>query len=219
MPGKWSEKADQALARMGLPVITYPVFHNCPVALRLEVSDPCGDTTQLSHFQEAYHKVQEIYQQFSFDVLRIDVVVDDEGDKNQVQQDLFEDLAVLCTRGGLPEPQELREKSMVLEGEQGENIPCVLFECYWDLTEISLAEKTLFMEIILADFPNHGGGQEEFSSTVFFLDTQGAVLFHLYDDRGLDLVAEEKSTLLPIYQQQQHLIMGEDEERIQEIFG
>ena len=36
-------------------------------------------------------------------------------------------------------------------------------------------------------------------SSVYFANTEEVYLYHIYDDRGADLVAERKETLWPIY--------------------
>ena len=53
----------------------------------------------------------------------------------------------------------------------------------------------LFREIILGDL----GGFLAFTSSVYIVDVENHVILHLYDDRGLDIVAYEKNTLSPLY--------------------
>ena len=74
------------------------------------------------------------------------------------------------------------------------------------------------MQIILSDFTSQGGGNSQFESSVFLFDTDQNILFHLYDDRGLDLVAKEKSTLYPFYEKYKHWIMDYDKKQIESMF-
>lgn len=44
------------------------------------------------------------------------------------------------------------------------------------------------------------------------------VMLHLYDDRGLDIAAHDKNTLMPLYQKLNTWILDYDHEQIDKIF-
>ena len=73
----------------------------------------------------------------------------------------------------------------------------------------------LLREIIKADI----GGYSALVSNVYFADTHDFVLFHLYDDRGTDLVAADRELLRPIYERVNSWILEYDRDRINEIFA
>lgn len=56
------------------------------------------------------------------------------------------------------------------------------------------------------------------SDAVFFINPYKHIIFYMYDDRGLDLIAESKEALLPIYQKYNSWILAYDKERIDNIF-
>ena len=64
--------------------------------------------------------------------------------------------------------------------------------------------EILFKEIIIGDL----GGQREFVSAMYILDSKNHTLFHLYDDRGLEILSKDKSTLFHIHRKFTSWIMG-----------
>lgn len=73
-----------------------------------------------------------------------------------------------------------------------------------------------------ADFPprqprldNHGFLT---SKEIYFINTDKNLIFHMYDDRGLDLVSADKETLRPIYKKHNDWILEYDRECIDNQF-
>lgn len=56
------------------------------------------------------------------------------------------------------------------------------------------------------------------SKEIYFLNIDKKLIFHMYDDRGLDIIATDKETLRPIYIKQNDLILDYDRERIDKLF-
>ena len=65
--------------------------------------------------------------------------------------------------------------------------------CYWTLPKEPPWLRKLFREIIRSELDP--AGIEGLTGNVYFLDTFRDVLFHLYDDRGCDIVAATPETL------------------------
>lgn len=211
---------DGTLADIGMPVLKHPVFYSCPVGLRFEISDPMEDSDEPSYFESAYRRAAEIYIGLPAapDILRIDIGLDPEESREGQLAGKRDDLRVICGAAGLPVPEEERETSFSADAGWGEAGIQRRAECYWDLKKISPDLRSLLMQILLTDFPS-AGGHPQFESAVFLFDTAGKLLFHLYDDRGLDLVAEDRDTLYPFYDGYGAWIMDCDRERIEGIFG
>ena len=70
-------------------------------------------------------------------------------------------------------------------------------------------------EIIKADL----GGISALASSVYFANTEDVYLYHVYDDRGADLVAESKELLRPIYHNFYPWILDYDKKRIDKLFA
>ncbi len=54
---------------------------------------------------------------------------------------------------------------------------------------------------------------------IFLVNANKHIIFYLYDDRGLDIIAKNKESLKGIYAQYNDWILDFDRERIKEIFG
>ncbi|RJX41314.1 DUF3885 domain-containing protein [Paenibacillus pinisoli] len=67
------------------------------------------------------------------------------------------------------------------------------------------------------------GGFSEQKETVvdriYFVDPDRRILFHMYDHRGIDIVASRKEDLAFLYHQYNDWILDYDREQIDEIFG
>jgi hypothetical protein len=57
------------------------------------------------------------------------------------------------------------------------------------------------------------------NARAYFLAPEKGVLFHMYDDRGLDIAAVEPSTLIPLYKGFTGWILDHDRSRIDRTFG
>lgn len=56
-------------------------------------------------------------------------------------------------------------------------------------------------------------------SWVCFLNVQNDVIFHMYDDRGLDVIATKRDALLPLYRNFNSWILDYDRAQIDRCFG
>ena len=57
------------------------------------------------------------------------------------------------------------------------------------------------------------------SDSVFFINPYKHIIYHMYDDRGMDLIAESKEVLSPIYQKYNSWILAYNKEQIDNIFS
>ncbi|MFD2746068.1 DUF3885 domain-containing protein [Paenibacillus yanchengensis] len=57
------------------------------------------------------------------------------------------------------------------------------------------------------------------SGDIYLINETNRTIFHFYDDRGLDIVAENTKVLKKVYEQYNHWILDYDRERINEIFS
>ena len=77
-----------------------------------------------------------------------------------------------------------------------------------------LSTRAASREIILGDI----GGWNGFVSSVY-LAGPGPFLYHLYDDRGLDVLGGSQKLLLPLYHQFHDWILEYDLEKIDQMFA
>lgn len=87
------------------------------------------------------------------------------------------------------------------------------------------ANKVNYKNIITAisrhDFPtiqpriSNGGS---LLGDVYFINLNKKIIFHMYDDRGLDIIATDKETLAPLYKKYNDWILNYDRNKIDTLF-
>lgn len=100
-------------------------------------------------------------------------------------------------------PKETVKKKYIFEKDK-----ITHYELYWDLNETTWPIEKIVKEVVLADI----GGLNSLASAVFLLHAKEHVFYHLYDDRGLDVVAKDKEILRPIYEKYKDWILEYDRE-------
>jgi hypothetical protein len=85
-----------------------------------------------------------------------------------------------------------------------------------------LAHQQILTAIAHADFPPRaprfsGRGLWQ-APELYFLNLDRALIFHMYDDRGLDLIAGDRHTLRPLYEQFNTWLLDYDRPRMDLMF-
>lgn len=74
--------------------------------------------------------------------------------------------------------------------------------------------ESLFTEIAKDDF----GGKIGLTGCVYLINPRNNVIFWFYDDRGLDLISNDKKNIENLYEKYNDWISGYDRERIEVVF-
>ena len=125
-------------------------------------------------YYEQLNRVKSIYEKLPHapSTLRIDVYPDDENSVKEIIQ-------FVCKASGMQQPHEQVSGAFQCD-EDDETIPQL--QLYWDLASIAFSPDVLLQEIIKADI----GGYSTLVSSACFADTNDSILFHIYDDRGVE---------------------------------
>ncbi len=205
-------KFQKAITGLGMERLEHPLFYHAPVGIRFEIGgeepiyldrSAAKLKTNPAYVQGALDRAAAIYRALPAapDLLRIDGYPDEEPDESL--------LTVIRQRVGLPVPDE--QLPATEQDEDGDTHAQVQF--YWDLSKIDVQPELLLREIILGDI----GGWSGFVSSVY-LTGPGPFLYHLYDDRGLDVLGSSRELLLPLYHQFHGWILEYDLEQIDRVF-
>lgn len=191
----------QMIKNMGIQSVYGPIFYQAMYGLRFEmgIGDPTDERFRIipTYFEEAIHRVLSIYQATEpYDILRINVWLDSENEA---------EIPNYFTSLGLPECDE-----SYIETHYSDGYEYQIKACYWDLRKLTFNWNKLFHDIVYTDFKE----PHFLASNVFFLSTKAEILYHLYDDRGLDVVATDKMTLQPIYQNYHSWLLDYDREEM-----
>jgi len=201
------ELVKNTLKAIGNLELSRPVFYNSPVGLRFEIGNPSGynfdgNPESLEYIKNALEKAMELYENsgFEFDVLLWKMYSQDIDYKHKQLQKFKE----ICN---LDLPQE---QTSGVDNDYSETDPIEITSFFWDIKNKPLNIRSLFKQIITADL----GGLSELGSSVYFFDTKANVLFFLYDDRGLDIVAQSKESLSYLYEKYSSWIIDYDRKQI-----
>lgn len=75
--------------------------------------------------------------------------------------------------------------------------------------------KNILTAIANTDFPPRQPRFRFFSNVeIYYVNTTKNLVFHMYDDRGLDIIASESKTLKPIYSKFNDWILEANREKI-----
>jgi hypothetical protein len=213
--GKLSDVFYRTVLKIGMDKLEPPIFYNAPNGMRFEIggSEPIYlDTSSEelvsnpAYIDAAFERAESIYRGLPHEpnLLRIDGYPDEKS-----TQEIIDDI---CKYTGLPLPDEQVLETIPDEDEIGGYFNQL--QLYWDLSAIKFQPDKLLREIIKGDV----GGCRELVSSTYLIDSHSLILFHLYDDRGLDVVAANKESLRPLYENFNVWILDHDRKKIDLMF-
>ena len=198
----------KTITEMGMPILENPVFYTAPVGIRFRIGGEEDvyikkgirrkEHPNPVYVNRAVERAFTIFQALPKKdwLLRIDLY-----DEKEIKETI--------KRLQIVDPQEKVLNEYELDGEKISH-----YELYWSLNDIDWPEETIIREIILADI----GGINCLASAVYLLHPNEKILYHLYDDRGLDVVAKDQRKLYPLYETFNAWILDYDREQIDKTF-
>lgn len=203
------ESFQNVLRAFGMEKITHPLFYNAKIALRFDIGGNGNDVyvedsiVNPEYVNACFERVIQIFARLK---TKPDLLVIDGYIYENETVEHFVSSVIAAT--DLPQPDEINCERVCEDEAEFDHI----FLC-WKSSGFN--PNKLFREIILADL---GSGHHFLTSSVYFVSTKDNVLFHLYDDRGADLIAEKKENLCQIYQELNHFILEHDRAKIDATF-
>lgn len=190
----------ETLKHIGLKnVLPTAVFYKAPIGIRFEVGNfkkiYLHQGINPVYLRAAFYRAKTLFDNLPAhpNILRID----------SYQQDLYK---LSLKEIGLSEQDEKIQELIYYDDWK-----CLQQHLYWDLSKINMKQiNSLLLEIVKADI----GGINALVSNVYFVNTDCNLLYHLYDDRGVDIVAKDKGTLYPLYKKYNDWILKYDKEKI-----
>ena len=198
----------EELKLLGLNIIKQPIFYNCYNGIRFEIGigDVYGNDMKprKEYIQNALNRAITIYNNGIQcpGILMWEISSQNDKEKHNFETFLTEKITPIV-------PQEESSQDVNMDGYKFRQT-----QLFWNLKESKIPIIKLFQEILLGDL----GGLKEFVSSVYLFDIENHVMLHLYDDCGLDIVAYDKNTLVPLYQKLNAWILDYDREQIDKKF-
>lgn len=202
------EQMKDELKLLGLNFLKHPIYYNCHYGIRFEIG--VGDVynkdmlPRKEYVEHALSRAMTIYNNGikSPGLLMWEVYPQNEEDKHNLQNIFLRKIAPIL-------PQEESSQDVNNDGDIIKQT-----QIYWDLKKSQIPISKVFREVILGDL----GGLQDFVSSIYLFDIENHVMLHLYDDRGLDIVAHDKNTLMPLYQKLNTWILNYDRKQIDKTF-
>lgn len=204
---------EDVIALMGISTHDFPIalFYNAPVGIRFEIGEsknmffPGTRRINPAYRNNALIRAKTLFDDlpYSPNILRIDIYPQE---KSTFKRDI---LRVISKIGLLPPHETITQRRF------DEHSSYIQEHLYWDLSTSTYQADKLLLEIINGDLD----GYSELCGSTYFLNTECPILYYLYDDRGADVIAKDKSCLRPLYQKYSSWILEYDRERIDRIFA
>ncbi|MGN1230360.1 MAG: DUF3885 domain-containing protein [Anaerotignum sp.] len=208
------ERTFATLQKIGNDRLQLPIFYESPVSLRFETGDPTLeiflDETHLNprYLKSAQWRTSFLYEKTApFDTLLWVLYRTPDLDT-----DIDAIIEKFCGLAQLPAPAEVYQQEVTTAAEE----PMTRILLFWDMKQTPPQIEPLLEGILSSDFK--GLGFRELSSAVFFFNTEKHLLFHPYDDRGVDVVAEKTEDIRFLYEDCQNWLLEYDLERMQQTF-
>lgn len=198
----------KTITEMGMKILEHPVFYQARVSVRFEIGGEKDVYIKKGIMRKLYPNPVYVNEA----VKRSLAIFHALPQKNWLLRiDLYSKTEIKKTLKVL-QLSSPHEKVLNEYEKDGEKI--IHYELYWSLDKCVWSVERIIHEIILADI----GGLSCLASAVYLLHPEEKILYHLYDDRGLDLVAKDKNKLYPLYERFNSWILDYDRETIDHIF-
>ncbi|MDI9512012.1 MAG: DUF3885 domain-containing protein [Bacillota bacterium] len=204
------EQFTKTINNIGFEKLIHPIFYNAKFGIRFEIGNPdiksyIENEINYEYISSAIDKAKALYQNLPHqpDILRIDIYPEEEIPSQNLTLDNLYEI-------GLKQPTEVCGDTII-----DDDLCYTARHLYWDLKKTEINLDVLLKSIIMSDF----GHFISLSSNVYFINVKDDLLFHLYDDRGADIVSKEKEILIPLYIKFNDLILDYDREKIDNVFA
>lgn len=198
-----------------------PLFYNSPIGLRFEIGPE-----EISLWKNYEHKLinESYFDEALARAVRIFDLVFDSNNSISIIYQIYSDGRRKIRKGNFLFKKIADVKNRVIEYSDHRDIytDTLDFKSYcWRRVCISgiktkdIDARNLLQAMINTDFSVRG---PSLRGECFFINHDKDVVLNLYDDRGMDVVAEEKDVLIPLYEKCNDIILDYDRERIDSVF-
>ncbi|WP_407364482.1 DUF3885 domain-containing protein (plasmid) [Pseudomonas luteola] len=199
-----------------------PMFYNNPFGLRFEIGPPeigvwaSREKRQLNeeYFKVALERAQSIFNTAftSSDDISVAYQIFSDG-RRKIKKRCY-----ILRQIKIERPKEIYFSEHREIYSENLNYKCE----YWHrATAYGLTTEDVNINGILSALINtdFGSRQPSIGGECYFINHTKGLVLNLYDDRGLDVVAPKKETLLPLYKRHNEWILNYDREHIDDVFS
>jgi hypothetical protein len=193
-----------------------PLFYSSKIAIRFELG---GNLNNQSRVEKVVHRALSIFNEFNqpTDDIYLTVFIDSwEGNPvSSFEKDIYE-LFFSYASVVKSEDIDMVEQAFRYKDpdENGDDDTITLRYCK------KMKVKDLKVEELLGAIANREMGYEpSIVGDIFLINETKKSIFYVYDDRGMDVVADDRKTLSAVYEKYNNWILDYDRSRIDKIFA
>lgn len=191
-----------------------PLFYSSAIAIRFELG---GNLEEQSRVERVIHRALSIFNEINqpTDDVYLTVFVDSWGENPvaSFEKDVYE-LFLAYASGVRTEDIDKREQEFrYKDPDENDDDTVTLRYC----TKVKV--KDLKVEELLGAIANREMGYEpRIIGDIFLVNETKKSIFYVYDNRGMDVVADDTKTLRTVYDKYNNWILDYDRSRIDKIF-
>jgi len=203
-----------------------PLFYSWEYGIRFEISMPWVEHEDKSNLQQIEERINGIFNKVFYDTDKMLLVTDIHCEKNdsflqkrptKVYQKYIKDKELI------KKLQYRMLPNVFLEDEDGEDYKgMVTHQFVLSYKKSDIRYKPLLTAISYEDFPHPSQILKGFPRNgidIYFVNVTRKMIYHLYDDRGCDVIASNKEDLRSLYEDLNDWILDYDREQIDKLFN
>lgn len=202
-----------------------PLFYLWKYGIRFEIAMPWMEHEDKSNLQQIKERSTGIFNKVFNEMDKMLLITDIHCEKN----DTFLQKRPTKVYQKYIKNKEIVKKlqhrvlpSVFLEDDDGEDyIDMVTHRFVLSCKKNDIRYNQLLTAISYEDFPHPSRilkGFRRNDMDIYFINVSKKMIYHLYDDRGCDVIASNKEDLRPLYEDCNHWILDYDREQIDELF-
>ena len=202
-----------------------PLFYSWEYGIRFEISMPSLELEDKSNIQQIKDRSTGIFNKVFQEMDGILLVTDIHCEKNNTY---LQKRPTLVYQKYIKD-KELRRQlqhrvlpSVFLENEDGEDyIDTVTHRFVLSCKKTDIRYKQLLTAISYENTPHPARifkGFPRYGMDIYFINVTRKMIYHLYDDRGCDVIASNKEDLRSLYEDLNNWILDYDQEQIDKLF-
>jgi len=193
-------------SRFGKQELLFRLFYSFPIGIRFEIGKSNTRVYDEEYVKNACRRAITIFSELFDNDDTIFVVVNSfEDDPNDLAGDVASDVLSLISHQN--------KCKFPFNSQEEEDFSCTRHIVQTFVKDIQI--EKLIENIIWSDID----GRNNLKGCVYFINPKNNIIYWLYDDRGLDVISNEKTNLNPIYIKFNSWILNYDREKIDRVFA
>ena len=204
-------------------ILSPSLFYSWKNSIRFEISNPLIPYYKREHLEQAFYRSVRLFEA----VFREEDEILFVTDVHSMKKDLFLQKRPLNVYSKyIKNKEKLYQLShqllpSVFDGEENDDDQSVTHRFVLSCKKPELKYVQLLKAICYEDFTHPSTilkNNPQSGYDIYFVNLSKEIIFHLYDDRGCDVLASNKESIKFLYEEYNHWILDYDREEIDRLF-